>query len=516
VLFHHLSNLWSDESVLLPSHAEMVLAEEKNIAAGVTALELMKRAGEAVAAYLIENDWQNPCILVGCGNNGGDGLVVAEKLLQLKLPHKVIVISGNHCSPLMLSQLRAYLELGGEPVLYGSKQIEGCLLEFISDDKICNQLAGCVIDAMLGTGQHLAPRGDIAVFLGKFANSFGRVLSIDVPTGVNCDTGEVYQDSFSSDVTLCVEYVKRGLLQFPARLTCGEIKVVKIGLETIRDAIEFSLLMPKNLPSFPRRKLDDFKNKFGHVVVMAGSYDMSGAGVLAANAAIRSGAGVVTKLQPSSFVSQCFPEIIFHHIADNGKGIFTPEMLPEIQSVLENKSAWLVGCGVGENPISYECMLTLLKDIPLPVVIDASALNALVLADTFDLSKAILTPHMGEAARLLHTTTENVMADRYSAAKQISEKYNGAVVVLKGASTVIFGKSGGYVSDCANPYLATAGSGDVLAGIIVALVGQGLPLLDAARLGVFAHGMAATNALKKRDFLIASDLIEALRFSYDC
>ncbi|MGI6524895.1 MAG: NAD(P)H-hydrate dehydratase [Bdellovibrionota bacterium] len=517
-----LFDVWNAEMFcdLLPSQQQMAFLDEKTIASGVSATELMERAGQGVFNVIAEKfaDKRKVCLLVGSGNNGGDGLVVARLMLQGGLVPEVLIAPSTNYSPDMRLQLDRYLKCGGRAFIYADRNVASVLhlesLERAAAKEILNS-SEVIIDALLGTGQRSAPRGGVGSILADLfpCTTTAPIISIDLPSGINGDSGEVYEDALKADLTLCIQLLKRGMLQYPAREYCGEVVVVPIGIAADESEVEYRLLTTNNLSHLPKRVAWGHKKNYGHIFVVAGSRNMSGAGVLAATAALRSGAGLVTKAQLISVTTADPPEIMFYYLDDQKGGIFTSEMAKEIIEQTQRSDVLLIGPGLGEVDSTKSCVLEVLSKVHSPVVIDASALNSLATAGDLVLpQEAVLTPHTGEAARLLGVSVEDVQRDRYAAASEISEKYK-AVTVLKGAGTVIYFAGRGFVSDIANPYLATAGSGDVLAGVIAAFMGQGVSAFEAAKLAVMVHGVAGERAhLKTRGFITASDIIAALSF----
>lgn len=262
-----------------------------------------------------------------------------------------------------------------------------------------------------------------------------------------------------------------------------------------------------------KRDLNAHKNDFGHVAVLAGSRNMPGAGVLVANTAMKCGSGLVTKFQISSSNALCIPEVMYCFLEDGGAGCFTSEMAPQIIASLARATVLVVGPGLGNEKTTAECVYKVLGASNIPTVIDASALNYLSENQELKLPKeTILTPHYGEGARLLHCSVAEIENDKLKSAEEISKKYH-SVVVLKGAETIVCdarGEETEYFNlNNPNPYLATAGSGDVLAGIISACLAQGLPPFEAAKLAVYAHNMAGVKAHAiKKSFIVASDIID--------
>jgi len=514
----------------LPSPKEMQAMDAASIKAGTPALELMQRAGHAIFDALIQLLDKEPehldsiLILCGPGNNGGDGLVVAQKLKEKAHRSRVILAQSEKYSDDCRIQIQKALWAGVEVYSYPekAKSLEGLELKTISPAELELMLkdSRIFIDALLGTGQSKAPRAVVAELIKQVnlcSNSSEPpfVLSVDIPSGVNCESGEVFEPCLKADVTVCIELVKRGLMQSPAREHSGRIFVAPIGIETSGFS-EFSMLRHENLVLPPERALNFHKGDAGRVFVVGGSRNLPGAPFLSALAALRSAAGLVTLASLRGLAHFDAPEIM---LEDLGEGdFFSSQHIEKIEAWLEKADSFIIGPGLGTNPESskfLEKLLTLTLEKKLPCVIDADALNLIsAFKKAPNLTYAVITPHPGEAARLLRASVQDIEKDRFESAKRLYELY-GAVSVLKGASSVIYNGEVGWVNTSGNPYMATAGSGDVLSGVIAALLAQlrasETALLDAAKSGVYLHGLAGDLAHQSSSGpIIARDIIEFL------
>jgi NAD(P)H-hydrate epimerase len=317
---------------------------------------------------------------------------------------------------------------------------------------------------------------------------------------VNAETGELYSPSFTATHTAAIEYLKRGLLQWPARAVAGRLTVVPIGIAALLTREEaphegFFLLDERHTARLESRPPNAHKSMFGHIVVVGGSSRMAGAPVLSGVSALHSGAGLVTNTLLTGFPSVPMPPELM--VAPLGEGgWYTPAHLtPELRTLLAGSDAVVLGPGVGlaeETGHFVREVLDLLAARAIPHVVDADALThlarRLAAGEAVRLPHAVLTPHPGEAGRLLGIPTSEVERDRYGAAMQLRER-TGATIVLKGRATVVRGDHG-YVNTSGTPFMATAGSGDVLSGVIATLLAQGYEPLDGAALGVYLHGRA--------------------------
>ncbi len=326
----------------------------------------------------------------------------------------------------------------------------------------------------------------------------------------------MFEPAFKADLTLSIELVKRGMVQFPARSYCGDIFPVPIGLECKQES-EYVLLYQNSFPPL-RREIDAHKGKFGRVFVIGGSDCYPGAAILASHSALRVGSGLValSVLQNVAY-PLLWPEIIRVPVMGNERQ-YTRDSIKGLEDEVHKCSCLVIGPGVGTGR-SVRCfvfeLLELTNSLGVPTVIDADGINLIAEAIlnnelSANLSQTVLTPHPGEASRLLNMTTSDVQMDRYSACRRIHES-TGSVCVLKGAASIVYGYGKGYVCTCSNPYLATGGSGDVLSGIIAGLIAQGDYLLEAAARGVFIHAQAGEIASSAHSSpIIASDIIDSI------
>lgn len=511
----------------LPSAAEMAAFDRATIDAGISSPELMEKAGSAIFqafSKILKSDTGGgkTVILCGPGNNGGDGLVLARLLITSGIRPVVIAAGAKRYSDDHALMARRLKDAGGEILLFSAGDDKHPYVNEVpvaeaGDSLVTGLVSGSafIIDALLGTGQKNAPSGNIAPLCRIAAGSAGVKISIDVPTGIDADTGYCHDPAIKADRTLSIELIKRGMLQHPAREACGVIEVLPIGIDTTGPC-GFSITATGNPPLNLNRKTSGHKGDFGTVFVVGGSYNMPGAPVLSASAALRSGSGLVTltRLKDPPPV-EIMPELMLFHLKEPG-GHYTEAHLDEVLKRAVKADAVVTGPGMGQEKDSAGFLKGFLAGLVkegIKGVIDADALNLIAtdgsIAEGVDFSGFVLTPHPGEAARLLGCSTAEVQRDRYSAARLISEKFNAAVL-LKGASTVIYGSGSGYVNLTGNPFMATAGAGDVLCGVIASLIGQGLCPLSAAACGAWIHGTAGDVAAGDRTPVIASDIIRAI------
>lgn len=508
----------------LPSTGEMRLLDSNTIAAGVSSLELMERAGRAIAAECVKElggaGGRRIFIACGPGNNGGDGLVIARLLAQAGAEVFAALAGAKKFSSDFLSNLdkasEAGVRLGVCALGNDISPKPGMAISEPQNILDYAAKADLVVDAILGTGQESAPRDSVGELTKLLVESRNRsAISVDIPTGINADTGEVYEPHVSPKRTICVQFIKRGLTQYPAHEFCGEISALDIGI-TKSARVEFSF-NSASAPKFPSRAQDTHKNKQGHVLVIGGSKAMPGAPLLSARAALRAGAGLVDKvhLMSESFDPSA-PELMLLRVKGGPEGTLCAEDAGLIIERIGRFSAVVIGPGLGKNKDTtqfFEAILPELAKSGLPCVIDADGLNILAeigAAGVIPLRKFVLTPHPKEMARLLASTVEEVQRDRFAAVRSVSAKF-GCAAILKGPFSVVYADGEGWVNTTGNPYMASAGSGDVLAGVVAGIAAQGASIVDAARLGCHLHGLSADILVEQREApLVASDLIERL------
>ena len=470
-----------------------------------------------VMAHPADQHWY---MLIGKGNNGGDGLVAARHLLEAGLG--VTLIHADAPESLRgeaAVQRDAAAQLGIPALVHGREAVD------------FSRCTG-IVDALLGTGSQGAPRGAYAALI-EAANDSGKpVVSADVPSGLNADTGEVYEPCIQARVTVCLALLKRGLVQYPGATAAGRIVVRAIGIParlapehgpTVRLLTEEVMRGALNVDTDRLRAPDGHKGTYGHVLLVAGSLPMSGAGLLSAKAALRAGCGLATWALPAAllpYVIGSVPELMLAAAADGDSGEWNAASAEAVLRLAESRDVIATGPGLGRFEGDTGWLRRLWRQTDRPLVIDADALNMLADAgpngphDWGRRSAAtILTPHPGEMGRLLGMPTPEVQRDRIGHAARYARE-QGVTLVLKGARTVIATPSGeAYINTTGHAGMATGGAGDVLTGIIAGLLAQGLSAEQAAAFGVYLHGQAAEQAAQRRGdpaSLLAGDIIDAL------
>lgn len=525
----------------LVSVEQMRAIEKAANAAGHSYATMMELAGSAVAQAItqrVEPSGLRCLALVGPGNNGGDGLVAARVLRK----------AGAQVACYL------FRPRGGDDANFLAAQDAGCFIAALPDDAQLGTLRNLaqdtdvIVDALLGTGTARPLEGDMAALLRLIAAEVHKrrerrppalsglampaaanakaplLVGIDGPTGMNYDTGEVDPLTLQLDLSVTFAYPKLGHLRFPAASLCGELLVADIGTDPklaskaapqVADAAMIGALLPA-------RPLDAHKGTFGKVMIVAGSVYYSGAAVLAAQAAYRAGSGLVTLALPKAIyqsVAARMSETTYLILPDD-MGVITPDAIRLVADKATNYQAMLLGPGLSSEKEAVEFVHRLFgvelpsrkrigfqanadrefdppdrSSLP-PLVVDADGLNALAQVEQWWLHlppQTILTPHPGEMARLIKLEGKDkkqLEAKRWNVAQRQASEW-GHIVILKGAFTVIASPEGKLVVlPFANPALATAGSGDVLAGAVVGLLGQGLAPFEAAVCGAYLHGLA--------------------------
>ena len=526
--------------------SEMTTLESEANERGLGYDQMMRNAGLALADVIHERyghtQSRNILGLIGSGNNGGDALIALSELIEKGWVVTAYLIKKRmKKDPLVLS----IINKDGQVISVDEDGSFNELQELIGSSDI-------ILDGILGTGFNLPLREEISAPLQVFSkfDTLPEIVAVDCPSGVDCDTGETAEETLQADLTVCMAAIKKGLLKFPAFEYAGEIVVVDIGL-------------PKNLPEFknihasivdqgvvrkmlPARPLDAHKGTFGTCMIIGGSTNYCGAVLLSAAAAYRVGAGLVRAAIPGSIydaIAGQLPECTWI-VLPHSTGSISGSASVVIQENLDRVTALLIGPGLGQEKDTLEFMKNLLRfeetkfkkaaigflgqlkkieniePLTQPtLVFDADALRLLSNLDDWHQMlkrRAVLTPHPGEMAALTGLTIDEVQNDREGAAKDFAAKW-GHVVVLKGAVTIIASPDGEVAFiPIATPALASAGTGDVLSGMITGLIGQGMMAFDAAVAGAWLHARAGAAAATKQGQTIsitASDVIGEISFA---
>ncbi|MCG7534430.1 NAD(P)H-hydrate dehydratase [Pseudoalteromonas sp. OOF1S-7] len=465
--------------------------------AGSTLSMLMQRAGAALFDYVSHLSLSGPIlILTGKGNNGGDGYVLAHLCKQAGIAVEVLALFDPE--QLEGDARAAYRQYQG----YGGKVLRHC-----ADWHEPETVPALIVDAVFGSGFRGRLPEHVAAVFRQLALCASHRLAVDIPSGVNGSTSEVACDAFVADVTMTFIALKQGLLTGSARHHTGAVYLAELGVGE-----EFSQLVSPSSHYFspetllakrPLRPADTYKNRCGHVLLIGGGPGMAGAIRLAAEACLRAGAGLVsvaTHPDNQAMVLQGRYELMVHGIAN----------ADALQPLLDKADTLVIGPGLGQSPWAQALFDTVCR-CSQPVVVDADGLNLLA-GHPMQWQNAVLTPHWGEAKRLSAAIeTDPETCDRFGMSNVLTQYYQ-ACVVLKGPGTLVQQAQRVNINRSGCAAMASAGMGDVLSGIIAALLAQGLSKFDAAMLAVYIHGLAAEKAAHDGAHgLLASDLFVHIR-----
>lgn len=544
---------------------EMSALEQQADASGVSYHTMMERAGQAVAdairvAYNLNKN-ARVAFLIGPGNNGGDGLVAARHLA--KLGYRVAAYLAEerpsddpNVALAVQAGVRVVASDKDAKLKLWRRMVRECdiFVDALLGTGVSRPIEGRFRDILLAAAEELAVEKGALLHLPSLMRGAAQpkeppkpmplpaphhVVAVDLPSGLNADTGALDPAAIPADLTVTFAFPKRGHFLFPGAAAVGRLLVADIGIRKQWAAnIPLNLITPGWVAErLPRRPLDAHKGTFGRALIVAGSVNYTGAAGLAAAAAVRVGAGLVTLCTGASVrpaIACRWPEITYLVLPEE-VGVLTEAGAPLVLQEIPRSEALLIGPGLGQEDATRRLVWTLVgaetarrarigfterEETPpqppsCPIVIDADGLNALAeLPDWHRRISApcILTPHPGEMARLLRCTTADVQKDRIGVAIRGAQMWD-KVIVLKGAHTVIAAPDGtAFVCPLANPALATAGTGDVLAGIIVGLLAQGFAPLDAAVTGVYVHALAGELIAQNTgpSGLAAGDLLGAI------
>ena len=524
--------------------SQMQKIEKEADAGGLTYDQMMQNAGQGLADVVLELpfDEEKPQIigLVGPGNNGGDTLVALTALVAEGWKARAYLVKRKKDD-----LVKQFVEAGGE-VLSGEKAFEKLAASI--------ETADVLLDGVLGTGINLPLKKEVAELLSEVNDILDAldespfVIAVDCPSGMDCDSGEVAEETIPADITVTMAAVKQGLLKLPAFEYGGDLQVVDIGLPSdlpsLKD-LQTDVAEEDSVSALlPERPLDSHKGTFGAALIAAGSVNYTGAVVLAGEAAYRAGAGLVTLAVPASLhgvLAGQIPEATWV-LLPHSMGVISSSAAEVLTKSFERATAMLIGPGFGMEATTKEFIETILAGTSalkkstarigfiheegekkeeetsnLPsMVVDADGLRLLAQIKDWHTklpAPAILTPHPGEMSALTGLSKEEIQEDRQAVARKYAKEW-GHIVVLKGAFTVIASPDGRVtVIPVASPALAHAGTGDVLAGLIVGLRAQGLAAFDAAVAGAWVHaqaGLYAADDLGTTASVMAGDVLNSI------
>lgn len=497
----------------LYTSGEMSRADDNAQSLGIPGGVLMERAGVAMAGEILHRypprrlRGLRVLVLSGGGNNGGDGFVIARELHRLGYEVAVVVTKEDYSGDPQ-TNLAVLRNLGVE--IHGPESLDGLL-----------DGAALVVDGLLGTGFSGAVREGEAAMIHSMNDAGVTTVSVDVPSGVNGTTGEIDGEAVRADLTLCAHAAKVGCVVSPGREHAGEVVVVEIGIPPEADDFRPEVELTDTASArglVPRTSGEAHKYSAGALMVVAGSRVMTGAPVMVVGGAERTGCGIILLATPGSVAPALdlrLTETLVYGVPEDGEGHTSPGALDAILENAGRASALVAGPGLGVGDGQRELLEGLLREVEVPVILDADALTNLAGTDAVSKrsSPTILTPHAGELGRLLGTGAGDVSAHRLVSARRAA-KENGCCVLLKGSDTIVVDGERAAVNTTGSVALASAGTGDVLSGVIGALLSRGMEPYDAARAGAWVHGRAAELWLRETGWpaesLVATDLLPYL------
>ncbi len=557
--------------MLIVTPKQMGRIEDRSEKLGVSKKQLMENAGKALAGAIdeycrkdesIPEEEKSIVFLAGKGNNGGDCFAAANILVYRGYKITIINVGGQPSTELAKEM---FLRLPKERIEfidgYRSESVEAAIeaaeldymtipqpkeLDDLARKKDRNPLdnillqekrrmslvksaiicAYVVVDGVYGTGFRDQLDKNIAGIFAIGTSAYR--IAVDVPSGGNSFTGTVAFGAFEADETVTFGFMKTGMTQYPMRKYCGKMTVADIGipagaLDVLDSDRKYYRIERNHLASFPpRRERDAYKGTFGNVLVIAGSSSMRGAAALAALGALRSGAGLVKVASVEKCIdtlSVLVPEATYLEMDCDDYGFMLFDSNKDaLQKAMDSATAIVIGCGMGVTPDTMEITRFVLANAKCPVVVDADGINCI--ASDIDIllgkrSDVVITPHVGEMARLLNCENSMIRNNRIVAAEKYAEKY-GITVVLKGAGTLIANGRMTASNHTGNAGMAVGGCGDILAGVIGSIIAQGCSVYDSACAGVYIHGLAGDAAAQKlgMESMLPRDILDCLSDSF--
>jgi len=452
-------------------------------------------------------------VICGKGNNGGDGLALARRLRISGVPVRVALLASFGA---LKGEAKANLSI--------LRKMDVEIVQNASSLSLADIVgwSDVLVDALLGVGLSSPLKGTYAQAVAMINSSGRPVVAIDMPTGIDADTGGIMGAAIKADLTVAMTFLKRGHVLYPGAEYAGTVRVAELGIPAEvaeKENISVSLLDRGSIQGVISSRLSDaHKGDFGHLMVVAGSPGKAGAAIMAARGALRTGAGLVSVATPNNIVPIIQSQVVEAMAvpsAESIEGTLGIGSAEELLKAMGKMSAAAIGPGLSTHYETVQAVRNLIQRLTIPSVIDADGLNALV--GFLDILKRvnasiILTPHPGEMGRLLGISSDDVQRDRIAIATAFARKHR-VTVVLKGAATVVATPYGWvFVNSTGNPGMASGGTGDVLTGMIGSFLAQGYTASQAACLGVYVHGRAGDLAAEEKGeaSMIAGDLIEKL------
>ena len=498
---------------------QMRIVEARSVELGMNWLRLMENAGSAAAHIIKENfalDGQKIVVICGKGNNGGDGYVISRKLYESGAHLRVISMdeASTDSAKEMLSKA---IQLGIRPINY--KNYESVCHQYIES-------ADIIIDSIFGIGFKGELDDAYKTVIDAVNNSEATKIAIDVPSGMNSE-GVLFHDAFvKADLTITFGAYKPCHLLYPSFEYCGSVKVADIGMpdEAYKSVTPIMHVVRKTdvVTALPERSIGAHKGDCGTAGLLCGAKGYSGAAVIAGRAAVKSGVGIVNMVIPEdiyTIVGTSIHEAVCTVLDRVGNGEVSNDVVEKVVSTFDKCTAGLIGCGLGQSEQAKRNVYDIMKNCSIPLVLDADGINILssdIRCIRQYTNEVVITPHPKEASRILGVSVEEIQNNRLWAANLLASKTD-AVSVLKGAKTIIALPDGSaYIVTDGNPGMATAGTGDMLAGMIVAFFAQGLSAADAAVSAVKIHAMSGDVAVKETSVLslTPTDMTNALSTVY--
>lgn len=491
--------------MLIYTCEQMRVIEENADVNGLSYVQMMENAGNACAEKIhstivgINGTPKTVAVLCGAGKNGGDGYVISGNLCDRGYAVRLIMTNGY---PTAYESKIMYSYLEDKPVLVSdlSQNYDACVSACMG--------AAAIVDCVFGIGFHGQLDDTVSKFFSDISKSRAKKFAVDIPSGLEGNSGEIKSQCFNADYTLAITCYKPVHILKPASDRCGIISLIDIGIdEKCYEAVSSDVIVSAEHNEIKRffKPRDPASNKgdYGRLLSVAGSRNMQGAAVMAAQAAVESGAGIVECVFPDaaySAIASKLTEPLMMPMTSNSDGYLSEDCLSDIIREAEKSTAVLLGCGLGFSEDTVKLVNGILANVKKPIILDADGINAVslninILKETS--APLILTPHPGEMARLTGLSVDEIQSNRIKVAKSFAMQY-GCVLVLKGSNTVVAGPSGSvYINRTGNAGMATGGSGDVLAGIISSFVCQSMSLQSATIAGVYVHGLCGDNVQKK-------------------
>ncbi|MBE6819826.1 MAG: NAD(P)H-hydrate dehydratase [Ruminococcaceae bacterium] len=500
---------------------QMYQAECSAVKRGISFPQLMENAGQA-CAKIIKNKFaiskdnrKNVLVICGKGKNGGDGFVIARALWEQGCKVTVMLACGEPKAADAVDMFSLIEAAGIDVIRYDNN---------LTLHRPILEQADIIVEAVFGTGFSGSLNHSLSVLAQAVNAAKGKVVSIDVPAGTDCDKATVSGVCFKADITVAISAYKPIHIMKPCNKYCGKIYVADIGINENDyknlDGVTCVSLGTKEIRNMlPKRKPVSNKGTYGHALCVCGSMRMTGAAYLAVSGALRSGVGLVTAAFPQSSYAGIAPKLtesLLLPLESNFEGTFAYSAMADIIEASKRASAVLIGCGLGFNKDTTTLVHNLIKEIKSPIILDADGINAL--STNIDILKeaqapVILTPHPGEMSRLCGKTVADIIANPIGTANDFAKKH-GVTVVLKTANTVVCSKNSPtvYVNTTGNSGLSKGGSGDLLAGMTASFVAQGMEPHNAAVAAVYLHGLAADIVAERTSMrgMLPSDVLNFL------